>query len=316
MTACDIKVRIFLCLFLIAGFLSGCSTTKKFAKSISSVPSKITEAISTDNKLAFRAMLLPILDYGSYGEERVSNITSQYVEAFDQISRIKISTSPQDFKWPAMEKMPEFGVIPPHELADFAKAHGVDAVITIMLNPIENQTESTGIWPFRGIAVQLNISSVVNVIDVTSSTIIASHEAKEYISYSTDELEFQEEDSVYERIVKKVFPELIAEQMDAIRTNIRGIPWTGKIIALETNGDLIINAGTDIDLKSGTKLDVFEEGDDITVKSGIKLSSRGKRVGEIMVADVRETTSKAIPVINKNDGEITFKIGQLVRIKK
>ena len=316
MIACNMKVRILFCLFLIVGFLSGCSTTKKFVKSISNVPSKITESISADNKTAFRAMLLPILDYGSYGEERVSDITSQYIKAFDQISRLRILPPPKDFTWPAMEKMPEFGVTPPHELADFAKAHDVDTVITIILNPIENQTETKGIWPFRGIAVQLNISSVINVIDVNSSTILTSCEAKEYISYSVDELEFQEEDSVYERIVKKVFPELIAEQIDTIRANIRGIPWTGKIIELETNGDLIINAGTDIDLKPGTKLDVFEEGDDITVKSGIKLSSRGKKVGEIIVADIRETTSKAIPVTNKNEGEITFKIGQLVRIKK
>ena len=310
------NVRIFFfCLFLIAGFLSGCSTTKKFAKSISSIPSKITESISTDNRPAIRAMLLPILDYASYGEERVNDINLQYIEAFDQISRIKILPPPQDFTWPPMEKMPEFGVTPPHELAAFAKDYGVDAVITIILNPIENQTESTGIWPFRSVAIRLNIASVINVIDVTSATILTSHEAKEYISYSVDELDFQEEDKVYERIVKKIFPELIAEQMAVVRTNLKEIPWTGKIIALESNGDLIINAGTDIDLKPGSKLDVFEEGDAIKSKSGIKLFPRGKKVGEIMISYVSETTSKATPVISKNEGEISFKIGQLVRIK-
>ena len=316
MTACsNIKVHI-LCLFLIVVFLSGCSTTKRFVRSISNVPSKITESMSSDNKPALRAMLLPILDYGSYGEERVSNITSQYIEAFGRLSRIKVSAAPQDFTWPAMEKMPEFGVTPPHELADYAKAHGVDAVITIILNPIENQTEITGIWPFRGIAVQLNISSVVNVIDATSSTILASHEAKEYISYPVDKLEFQEEDSVYNRIVKEIFPRLIVEQIDAVRVNIREAPWTGKIIALNATGGLIINAGTDVDLKPGTKLNIFEEGDGITAKSGIILYPRGKRVGEAIISDVSETTSIAIPATNNNKDEIVFKIGQLVRIKK
>ena len=316
MAACNMNIRIFFCIFLISGFLSGCSTTKKFVKSISSVPSKITESISSDNKPALRAMILPILDYGSYGEERVYDITLKYIEAFDQISRIKISAPPQNFTWPPMEKMPEFGVTPPHELAEFAKANDVDAVITIILNPIENQTEPTGIWPFRGIAVQLNISSVINIIDATSATVIASHEAKEYISYPVDELDFQEEDMVYERIIKEVFPELITEQMAAVRTNIREIPWTGKIIALETNGDLIINAGTDIDLKPGTKLTVFEEGDGVKSKSGIQLFPRGKKVGEIIISYVKETTSNATPATDKNEDPILFKIGQLVRIKK
>ena len=316
MTAYNINVRIFLCLFLLTGFFSGCSTTKKFAKSVSNIPSKITESISSDDRPALRAMLLPILDYGSYGEERTANITLQYIEAFEQISRIKISESPPDFTWPTMEKMPEFGVTPPHELADFAKAHGVDAVITIILNPIENQTEVSGIWPFKSIAVQLNISSIVNVIDVPSSTILASHEAKEHIAYPVSELEFQEESDVYDRIVKKIFPELIAEQIGSVRSSLREIPWTGKIVALETNGDLVINAGTDISLKPGIKLNVFEEGDSITCKSGIKLFLRGKNIGDIVISDVSETTAKATPAIKKNEDEISFKIGQSVRIKK
>jgi len=103
----------------------------------------------------------------------------------------------------------------------------------------------------------------------------------------------------------------IEDMVDFITTQSKAKPWEGRIVKVE-NDQVIINAGSDVGIKIGDKMEVWVTGKElIDPETGLSLGvEEGKKIGMIEVIDVKEKYSVA--VISTGVG---FKRNDIVRVR-
>ena len=85
--------------------------------------------------------------------------------------------------------------------------------------------------------------------------------------------------------------EAIAKAIGFIVGEMEVVPWTGRVV--QTNGNQVfVNAGSNMNLRSGTRLAVFSKGDELRdPATGLVLGSRDTRVGTITLMQIEEKFS-------------------------
>lgn len=104
----------------------------------------------------------------------------------------------------------------------------------------------------------------------------------------------------------------IDDMVNFISTQSKTKPWEGRIVKIE-NDQVIINAGLDVGIKNGDKMEVWKRGEElIDPETGLSLGlEEGKKIGLIEVIEVKEKYSVA--TITTGTG---FNRNDIVRIKK
>ncbi|HPJ69139.1 MAG TPA: hypothetical protein PLS62_15255 [Desulfobacteraceae bacterium] len=279
-----------LLLFLMAASLS-CSTTKHFAQKI--IPGGTSELKKRILVLPFSTMAAP--EWGTGAQ-----ISDDFIMLLEKDSHILIYKPPEEESW-LSGKNPE--------LLKKAEYSGINAFVTGILYHIETRIAKKGIWPFRKHRKIYEISMAVNIVDVTTRTMLLSNLESREVPVSLDELQLQKEKELADSILKKAMATILKKQAKAVSKKLLESPFTGKILAVE-NKSLTINIGKETGLKPGHYFDVFSSGESIKCANGQAINLLGNKIGEIKVSLVMDNHSLALPV---NEGP--FMPGLIIRFK-
>jgi hypothetical protein len=199
------------------------------------------------------------------------------------------------------------------ELLREAKERGMNAIIFETINPIELNPGKSGIWPFRKKAWSCTVSMNIDIVDVTSETILLSKEIADNITLSSEETTEETEKGgnteTKKRALKECLPDILKEAANTASLSLNQKVWTGRIVSIDTK-EIIINAGSDVGLRPGVVLEVFRKGEYITSFNKQTYQLPGPKAGEIKIVSLKTRHSLAEPI----DGD-GFKVGQIVRVK-
>jgi hypothetical protein len=258
-----------------------------------------------------RVLVLPVIDQAGVGEAKTAEITASLVRLLNETHRFILhevnnpKPSTQDMR------SPEFGIAVDPQLAKRAEKMGMNTLITAVLNPIELRSKKGGIWPFRRVREEAEISLLVNAVDTINGTLILTNLVSRKTRLPEDETEIQPpgKGKVDDDTLKEVLSDLLEEQVTALTNALENQPWRGRVVSADTDS-VTINAGSDVGLTTGSVFEVFQIGDQIPSAGGKSLYLLGPKVGEIKTSQVMESQSNAIPV---NGGK--FQEGQVIMIK-
>ena len=212
---------------------------------------------------------------------------------------------------PFQSFVPEESIDP--ETLREAKERGMNAIIFETINPVELNPGKSGIWPFRKKAWDCTVSINIDIIDVTSETLLLSKEIAETITLSTEEtVEETQKNGLAEtkkKALKECLPDILREAANAAILSLNQKVWTGRIASINTK-EVRINAGSDVGLRPGVVLEVFSKGEYISSFNKQTHQLPGPKAGEIKIVSLKPRYSFAEPI----DGD-GFKVGQIVRVK-
>lgn len=206
---------------------------------------------------------------------------------------------------------PEESIDP--ELLRVAKEKGVNAIIFETINPIELNPVKSGIWPFRKKVWRCTVSINIDIVDVTSKTILLSKEIADNVTLSSNETTGETEKEgtaeTKKKALKECLPDILKEAAHSAILSLNQKVWTGRIVSINTK-EIIINAGSDVGLRPGIVLEVFSEGECVTSFNEQTYQLPGPKAGEIKIVSIQQHYSFAEPL---KEGK--FKPGQIIKIK-
>ena len=289
---------ILLALILLLAW-TGCSATSAVVHKM--IPEEATG-------LKKKILLLPFLDQAGLGEEQIGAITAEFLSYITKDDRIVIQRAVGPLPTTSRFRSPEFGIVIDPDQAKRAEEMGMHTLVTVVINPFEVNAKTWGIWPLRKVKKELEVSMVVNALDVTSGTLFLSHLADRKVklrplevfeseeegpqSRKPDETFTQEE--INQKKYKKAWSEIIEEGASALRKALREQPWSGRIVSVSPE-TIIINAGRDTGNAAGTLFEVFGRGESIRSAGGTTLHLLGAKVGEIETIQVMNGHATAAP---------------------
>jgi hypothetical protein len=177
---------------------------------------------------------------------------------------------------------------------------------------MEVYTKRTGFWFLRGVKRHMEISILINAIDVVTGTLFLSNLERRRIKILPEENLFGlgAARTLSPEELNKIMSRLFKAQVSAITRTLRDHPWIGKIISVD--GDkAVISGGADVGIKEGMFFEVFGRGEPIESYSGRIYYARGAKEGEITAVDVIRDRSLAVPV----NGIFLLRPGQIIREK-
>jgi len=273
---------------------SGCSTTASLTRKV--LPDSWADKILPDQpNLKKRVMVFPLVDQAGLGPERSAEFSHTFYDLIKK-SRFLLLSEPPDgvFSSLAMES-PQFGVLTNSKLVDFAEGLGMNDLIIGVLNPVEISIRKTGWWPFDKWRKIYGVSMAINVVDISSKTLLLTHIELEEFSVDLEDMEEHDEQVFIHQILNEALPEIVENQAAVVVRKLRQEPWTGKILAVEDK-TIMINAGKEVGLEPGKFFEVFTLGRSVPSGSGRSIHLFGERIGIIEVTSVMEKNSLAEPV--------------------
>ena len=300
----------------------GCGTAKKMVQKVRSA--------RTDLKK--RVLVLPILDQQGMGEAKIDELTTRLANALKKDPNLVVYTHEEPLPSTVTVRSPKFGIVIDPDLAQKAEEMGMNVLVTCVLNRFEVIGYNPGIWPLNKIPVwpftakepQLEVSMVVNALNITNGTLFLTNQEQIHLRVPTVEetqeelivIEGEERRSEAEMIAavsepakEQAFLEILDAQAEKLVDSLRRQVWAGRVLSAGPE-KIMINAGQDIGLSEGRVFEVFGRGDPIRSVSGRSLYLLGPKVGEIQTVQVMERYASAVPVDGAN-----FKAGQVIREK-
>ncbi|MEJ2724570.1 MAG: hypothetical protein P8175_07990, partial [Deltaproteobacteria bacterium] len=283
-----------------------CSTTKDLYQTV--MPG------DTYTELKKRVLLLPFIDQADLGAQKVEDFTSRLVTLLDQKRYVLVVRPSGPVPTSTKIRSPGFGILIDPDQAKWAEDMGMNVLLTVVIPPFEVYNEKKGIWPFRKFRRRLEMSMVVNALDVTNGTLLLTHlesrrmrlpdfdeKKKDVFDLSFDEKQIRTrftqsyKPSEIDRDKQdKAWSEIIKAQASAIADALKEVPWSGRILSVDSR-NILINAGQDVGLKKGTLFDVFSQGEAIVSATGGTFNLLGQKAGEIKVVEAMNERASAVP---------------------
>jgi len=289
---------------LLVMLIVGCASTQRVYSSV----------VSDKSALKKRILVLPILDQAALGEDRIKSIESVLISALAKDGNVVVVAPPNPGAPSDKTKIPRHGIVIDPDQAKKADQMGMNALITAFISPLDFSSRKWGIWPFRKVKHEAEISMVINAFDVITGTLFLSHIESRKIMAEVDFDEGEQEGQaskpeIDEKAAEKALNEIVQDQASTVSEALGRQPWSGRILSAGSEG-VTISAGKDVGLSAGTMFEVFGTGEPIRSADGTFLIPLGIKVGEVKVREVLESKALAEPI---NNG--LFSPGQVIRVK-
>jgi hypothetical protein len=290
---------------LLVLYWTGCSTA-------TSIYGKVP-LIGSRSDLKKRVLLMPIVNQSGLDEERVEEMNADLIQRLTTEEDLVLTIGKaQPNPTLAIRRSPLYGVVINQGLTKMADEMGMNVLVATVLNPVEVYTKKTGFWFFKGVKREIEISIVVNAIDVVNGTLFLSNLESKRVKILPEEdlINYEPARALAPEELDKIMSRLFKAQTSAITDTLRAHPWMGKILSVQ--GDkAIINAGADVGIKEGMVFDVFGNGEPIKSYSGRTYFLRGAKEGEIEVEDLSEDRAQVVLL----EGGRSMTAGQVIREK-
>lgn len=301
---------------------AGCGTARNIYQ-------KVTPGKSSN--LNKRVLVMPLVDQQGLGREVVEDLTSKLAAGLEEEGGLVVYGIREPLPKSYGVQSPRFGIITDPDLARKAEEIGVNVLITWVLNRYEIIDHGAGVWPVNKIPVwpftskplELEVSMVVNALDITNGTLFLSHlesrrlkiqereEDEDALFVREPEPRSEEEliQAVPEKDRKEALDKLVQEQSKVILKGLNKKVWAGRVLSAAQER-IMINAGRDVGVGEGSLFEVYSRGDPVSSVEGRSVYLLGHKVGEIRTVKVMERYSSAVPVSGEG-----FQAGQIIREK-
>jgi hypothetical protein len=290
----------------------GCGTLKSAYRASTGAAKSITELVipGKGDGLRKRILVVSVINRAGIKEEEARRITGSFAELLrenkDFLVNLLYDVGTQDSNLSSSQ----YGIVIDPVIVTKAGSMGVDMLITATLDPFDIKTKKRGIWPFRKMKKQIDISMGMNLIDITYGTIILTDAKTTRIKANYDPAEGEDNkwNVNYEILHKKLYS-IMDDFASEISDSLDSYSWTGKIVLREDR--TIINGGKDIGVTGGSIFEVFDKGAPIRSVEGKDYFYLGPKVAEVRADEVMDSYTAVVPVNNEQLIE-----GQLVRLKR
>ncbi len=304
-------------------YSTGCGVAKSAYQLGADTAKSLTEKIVPGEKplLKKRVMVSSVMNQAGIKEEKVARLTEMLVTLLEKDDHLLVTL--WEGPAPSREKVrsPQFGVVIDPELVKKADEKGMNVLVTCILNPFEVTTKKSGIWPFRRVKREVEVSIAVNALDITTGTLFLTNLETKMIKIqpglteqlvetrNVDVVDVREIDKDEEIPDKELFS-IMEKQSSKVIDALDRQHWSGKIHVSQK--DVIrINGGKDIGITEGDIFEVFGIGESISSPGGKKYSFLGPKVGEIRADEIFDDYSLATPLGNER-----FENGQVIKLKR
>lgn len=193
------------------------------------------------------------------------------------------------------QKLGESGLVTPETAPKIGKLLGVELLVVGSVSEFgtkENKV-SGGISMFGGGIKTKTSRAVVDVrlINTVTGEIVAA-EKKEGEESSTglavryEDINFSDMDSWDDTDIGKATRKAVDGVVELITANMANIPWSGKVLKVNSDGTLLMKPGSEGNVKVGMEFDVFRLGESIKdPDTGLDLGAEEEKVGHIKVVE-------------------------------
>jgi hypothetical protein len=290
----------------------GCGTLKSAYRASAGAAKSITELVIPGKGDGFRKRILvvSVINRAGIKEEEARRITSSFAELLRENKDFLVNLLYDVGTQGSDLSSSQYGIVIDPAIVTKAESMGVDMLITATLDPFDIKTKKSGIWPFRKMKKQIDISMSMNLIDITYGTIILTDTKTTRIKANYDAAEGEDNkwNVNYEILHKKLYS-IMDDFASEISDSLDSYSWTGKIVLREDR--TIINGGKDIGVTGGSIFEVFDKGAPIRSVEGKDYFYLGPKVAEVRADEVMDSYTVVVPVNNEQLIE-----GQLVRLKR
>ena len=270
------------------------------------------KAKPVNDGLKKRVLLLPIIDHAELGDVKAEELTTLLQKKFEENGQFSVHRTRDPISSSVNLGSSRIGTAIDPALAKMAEEKGMNVLVTAVLNPFETHINRWGFWPVQRIKHELEISMVVNVLDITNGTLLLSRLASRKTKLPKDkdvDADGKSERKIDKGDLDKILVRLFQDQASSVIEALKTLPWSGRVLSASPDS-IIINAGKDIGLNAGSVFNVFEKGEAIRSANGRTLFLLGEKIGEIKTIKVMDHYASAVPV----SGSL-FRAGLVIRLK-
>lgn len=259
-----------------------------------------------------RVLLVPIMDQVGLGKEKAEALTSDLSAYLSKDGNLLLEKAVQPTLAARESRSAQFGIVIDAEQAKRAEEKGANVLITAVANPMEVHRKRTGIWPFRSVKQDVEISLAVNAFDVITGTLFLTHLESRTIRVPVfDEGEVGVvKPEIDQKKFDKALSQILQDQASTLGKALASKPWLGRILSAEPNR-VVINAGQDVGCNPGLVFEVYGQGESIQSASGRVIDILGPKTGEIRIVEVQGNQAFAVPL----EGA-PIEPGQVIRVKR
>lgn len=263
-----------------------------------------------EDDLKKRVWVIPFLDQAGVGDKEMEQIAADLEGLLEKTGRFLVIKGMKTTPSSHIILTPESVFMVNPALIKSADEMGIDIMIVGALIPFETNSRKEGIWPFRKTKQKVEISLLVNAVDVINGGFLFSHlETVESDTSSRGEGE-EQKTTLKRTTLDEALSEILENQAEVITEELRANPWRSRVTSAEA-GALIVDGGRDIGLENGSVFEVYGIEGSIKSLDGIDLPLLGGKVGEIEVVKVLDASVEATPLSGG-----PFEVGQVVQLKR
>jgi hypothetical protein len=295
----------------------GCSKTKSVYTTVTDPAASMRSDTGPDRSgLKKRVLVLPFLNQAGLSDKRTEEITGIFHSLLEKDPRIALEKTAEPIPSTMKMRSPKFGIVMDAEAAKKAEEMAVNVLLTVVVNPYELHLKRTGIWPFRYTKREVEISVIVNGLDLYNGTLFLSHLEGEKLNFQMEDVEDDEVPTkpempeIDDKTFRRAFSRIMERQASKVHSAMRNLPWTGRILTVEDD-KIIVSAGKRVGLTRDRVLEVFSRGEQVRSAGGTSIYVLGPKLGEVKTVEVMEDFASAKPV---TDAE--YKAGQVIRAKR
>ncbi|MBI3006062.1 MAG: hypothetical protein HYY49_11710 [Ignavibacteriales bacterium] len=159
----------------------------------------------------------------------------------------------------------------------------------------------------------------IRLVNVNTGEIIAaeSEEGEESttgLSVRYESIDFSNPSHWNDTDIGQATREAVNGCVELITENMSKIPWSGKILRVNTDGTILLKPGSEGNVKPGMEFEIWRKGEEIKdPDTGLSLGAEEEKVGRVKVKeDMLQGKACKATVLDGKD----FKVGDLVREKQ
>ncbi|MBN1105948.1 MAG: hypothetical protein JXL84_21235 [Deltaproteobacteria bacterium] len=297
-------------------FAAGCSAAKSVYQYLNEPAMSRPSSIKSDKSgLKKKVLLLPCLNQTDMEQKRFEEITRTFTALVEKDNHLLMEGTEEPIPTTVKIRSPRFGILTDTDVAKRAEEMGIHFLITAVLNPFELRLKRAGVWPFRKVKKEVEMSMVVNAVDLVNGTLFLTNLESEKTEFVLDQDLIEEEGikmdipKIDDKTFMSLWTRILERQASVLRKSLRDQPWTGRILSSDGKS-IVVNAGSSVGLSTGRVFEVFGRGEPIRSASGRSIYLLGPKVGEIKTVEVREHSASAEPL-----SEARYIPGQVIRAK-
>lgn len=170
---------------------------------------------------------------------------------------------------------------------------GMHFLVKGAVNAVESSVKKTGLWPFRRVKKEYQLSILLDIYDTTTRTLAETKVLSGSIRLEMEEGLEHSMKEVMEELSNDVLPGLVRKHAEAASKRLSSLPWSCAVVSAKEK-EIEFGAGEDLGIRVGDLFEVYAEGEEIIAGSGRPVYLIGKRIGLAKVATVMPQRSVAV----------------------